>query len=155
MTIEPLPDTRHTRRHLPQLIVAAEHLHAVDQLARELMPCAHLPILPPTGDSTASVDDLNVVVDQLESALRFMPGCTCRTGTSRQLLGAYQNVVRLWGNAYAESAFSACYPGRRARRNLPTHVERLRRHRFAFEQLAFAHRTAAEAFSALNLVVVL
>lgn len=142
MLTSPLADAKHARRCLPHLIAAAEHLRAVDQLARELMPCEHLPILPPTGDSPASIDDLNVAADQLESALAYTAGCTCRADASRQLVAAYKVIVKLWGQVYSEAAFRAKYCKRGARRTLPAHVERLRRHRAAFEQLAFTHRVA-------------
>lgn len=143
MILEPLPDTRHTRRNLPHLITAAEHLRAVDQLARQLMPCAHLPILPPTGQSVTSVDDLNVAVHHLASALRFTAECTCRHGTNRQLRAQYEMAVDLWGHAYTEAVYRSRYSRRLARHSLSQHAERLRRHRAAFEQLAFAHRTFA------------
>lgn len=153
MIIEPLPDTRHTRHNLPHLVAAAEHLRAVDHLARELMPCEHLPILPPTGASLTAVDDLNVAIDYLGSALRYTSGCTCRVGANRHLRSAYEIAVNLWDHAYAEAVFRAHHSGRRARRSLPRHVERLRRHRAAFEQLAHAHRAfAAEAAEADTLV---
>lgn len=146
MITEPLPDTRHTRRTLPHLITAAEHLRAVDQLARELMPCEHLPTLPPTGTSVTSVDDLNVAVHHLACALRFTAECTCRHGADRHLRAQYEIAVDLWGHAYTEAVFRSRYSQRRARRSLPQHAERLRRHRANFEQLAFAHRLyAAEA----------
>ncbi|HTJ71354.1 MAG TPA: hypothetical protein VL551_27685 [Actinospica sp.] len=148
--IDTLPDTRHTRRTLPHLITAAEHLRAVDQLARELMPCEHLPILPPTGQSVTSVDDLNVAVHHLASALRFTAECTCRHGANRQLRAQYEIAVDLWGHAYSEAVYRSRYSRRLARRSLPQHAERLRRHRAAFEQLAFAHRTfAADAVTDL------
>ncbi len=153
MITDPLPDTRHTRhtRHnLPHLITAAEHLRAVDQLARELMPCAHLPILPPTGQSVTSVDDLNVAVNHLGSALRFTAECTCRHGANRQLRAQYEIAVDLWGRAYTEAVYRSRYSRRLARRSLPQHAERLRRQRAAFEQLAFAHQTlAADAITDL------
>ena len=143
MITDPLPDTRHTRRNLPHLITAAEHLRAVDQLARELMPCPHLPILPPTGQSVTSVDDLAVAVSHLGSALRFTAECTCRHGANRQLRDQYEIAVDLWGRAYTEAVLRSIYSPRKARRSLPQHAERLRRHRAAFEQLAFAHRAFA------------
>ena len=144
MILEPLPDTRHTRRNLPHLIAAAGHLRVVDQLARELMPCEHLPIIPPTGESVTSVDDLNVAVHHLGSALRFTVGCTCRHGANSQLRSAYEIAVTLWDYAYAEAVFRAHHSGRRARRSLPQHTERLRRHRARFEQLADEHRAMLE-----------
>lgn len=143
MITEPLPDTRHTRRTLPYLITAAEHLRAVDQLARELMPCAHLPILPPTGTSVTSIDDLNVAVHHLSSALRFTAGCTCRHDADRHLRTHYEIAVDLWGHAYTEAVFRSRYSRRRARRSLPQHAERLRRYRDAFEQLAQYEREQA------------
>jgi hypothetical protein len=140
MILEPLPDTRHTRRNVPYLVAAAGHLRAVDLLARELMPCEHLPTMPPTGESAASVDDLNVAVHHLGSALRFTAGCTCRDGANRQLRSPSEIAVTLWDYAYAEAVFRAHYSGRRARCSLPQHTERLRRHRARFEQLADEHR---------------
>jgi len=146
MITDPLPDTCHTRRSLPHLITAAEHLRAVDQLARELMPCAHLPILPPTGESVTSVDDLNLAVHHLGSALRFTADCTCRRSADRELRAQYEIAVELWGHAYTEAVYRSRYSRRLARRSLPQHAERLRRHRARFEQLAFAHLLfAAEA----------
>ena len=150
MITDPLPDTRHTRRNLPHLLTAAEHLHAVDQLARELMPCEHLPILPPTGQSVNSVDDLNVVAQHLGSALRFIADCTCRRDADPQLRAQYEIAVELFGRAYAEAVFRSRYSRRRARRSLPQHAERLRRHRVRFEQLAGDRRSMLELAEVWN-----
>ncbi|HTJ68178.1 MAG TPA: hypothetical protein VL551_11665 [Actinospica sp.] len=157
MILEPLPDTRRARRTLPHLLTAAEHLRVIDQLARELMPCGHLPILPPTGQSATSVDDLNVAVHYLGTALRFTAGCTCRLDANRQLRTAHEIAVDLWGHTYTEAIFRVRYSRRRARRSLARHAERLRRHRASFELLAFAYRAAvAETPDPLNgLLVVL
>lgn len=144
MILEPLSDTRRTRRNLPLLVAAAEHLRAVDQLARELMPCTHLPILPPTGASAASVDDFNVAVDHLGSAIRFTPGCSCRDEADRQLRVHYEIAVKLWDQTYADAVFRARYSHRWARRCLLAHVGRLHRYRSAFEQLAHHHRERVE-----------
>lgn len=147
MILEPLPDTRRTRRDLPHLIAAAEHLRAVDLLARELMPCEHLPLLPPTGDSLISLDDLHVAADHLGAAVTYAARCQCRTGAPRQLRTAHEITFTLWDRTYNEAVFRLSR--RRDRRRIPSHVERLRRHRASFEQIAFAHRTAtAEALGA-------
>lgn len=144
MITEPLPDTRRTRRNLPHLVAAAEHLRAVDQLARELMPCPHLPSLPPANASAASVDDFNVAVDHLGSAIRFTPDCTCRHEADRQLRAHYEIAVKLWDHTYADAVFRARYSHRRARRCLLGHVGRLHRYCAAFEQLARDYRTRVE-----------
>jgi hypothetical protein len=152
MILEPLPDTRRTRRNLPHLIAAAEHLRAVDQLARELMPCEHLPLLPPTGESLVSLDDLHVAADHLGAAVTYASRCQCRTGAPQQLRTAHEIAFTLWDRTYNEAVFQ--YSRRRDRRRIPRHVERLRRHRAAFEQLAFAHQAGASAaFDALTQLV--
>ncbi|GAA2046544.1 hypothetical protein GCM10009839_58710 [Catenulispora yoronensis] len=143
MIIEPLPDTRRTRRNLSHLVAAAEHLRAVDQLARELMPCPHLPTLPPTGASATSVDDFNVAVDHLGSVIRFTPDCSCRHGADRELRAHYEIAVKLWDHTYADAIFRARCSHRRARRRLLAHVGRLHRYRAAFERLAHHHRELA------------
>lgn len=144
MILDPLPDTRHTRANLPHLIAVAEHLRAVDQLAREVMPCEHLPILPPTGESPTALDDFNVMADHLGKAVRYHFRCTCRVGADPQLLAAHELAYTLWDHAYAETLFRATYRTRRAQRRMPLHVERLRRHRARFEQLAREHRATVE-----------
>lgn len=154
MILDPLPDTRHTRANLPHLIAAAEHLRAVDQLAGDVMPCEHLPLLPPTGDTTTALDDFNVVADHIGKAVHFGSRCTCRLGANPQLLAAHELAYTLWDHAYAETLFRANYRTRRTQRRMPLHVERLRRHRARFEQLVTAHRAAAStAFDALNRLV--
>lgn len=143
MILEPLPDIRRTQRNVPLLVAAAEHLRAVDQIARELMPCPHLPPLPPAGATVASVDDFNVAVDHLGSAIRFTSGCSCRHEADRQLRAHYEIAVKLWDHTYADAVFRARYRRRRARRCLLGHVGRLHRYRAAFEQLAQQQRELA------------
>ncbi|HEV2634542.1 MAG TPA: hypothetical protein VGX23_05315 [Actinocrinis sp.] len=134
MILEPLPDTRRTRRNLPHLVAAAEHLRAVDQVARELFPCDHLPLLLPTGRSQTSLDDLHVAADHLGTELKFTSRCQCRTGAPRQLRAAHEIAFTLWDRTYNEAVFQ--YSWRRDRRRLARHTERLRRHRANFEYLA-------------------
>lgn len=155
MILDPLPDTKHTRRNLPHLIAVAEHLRAIDQLAREVMPCEHLPILPPTGDTPSALDDFNVMADHIGRAVRLRIGCTCRTTANPQLLAAHELAFTLWDHAYAETLFRANYRTRRTQRRMPLHVERLRRHRANFEQVVAAHRAGANAaLDALSRLVV-
>lgn len=152
MILEPLPDTRRTRRNLPHLIAAAEHLRAVDQLAHELMPCAHLPLLPPTGDSLISLDDLHVAADHLGTEVKFTSRCQCRTDAPRQLRTAHEIAFTLWDRAYNETVFQ--FSRRRDRDRVAQHVERLRRHRTTFEQTAFAYQAGVSAaFDTLAQVV--
>jgi hypothetical protein len=152
--LDPLPDTKHTRRNLPHLIAVAEHLRAVDKLAREVMPCEHLPILPPTGETATALDDFNVLADHIGKAVRYSSRCTCRLGATAQLLAAHELAYTLWDHAYAETLFRANYRTRRTQRRMPLHVERLRRHRANFEQLVTAHQAGANtAFDALNRLV--
>jgi hypothetical protein len=149
MILEPLPDTRRTRRDLPHLVAAAEHLRAVDLLARELMPCEHLPLLPPTGDSLISLDDLHVAADHLCAAVTYASRCQCRTSAPQQLRTAHEIAFTLWDRTYNEAVFQFSRRGDRHR--IPNHVERLRRHRAAFEQLAFAHQAGVcAAFDTLT-----
>jgi hypothetical protein len=142
--LDPLPDTKRTRANLPHLIAAAEHLRAVDQLAREVMPCEHLPMLPPTGKTATALDDFNVMADHLGKAVRYNSRCTCRAGADPQLLAAHELAYTLWDHAYAETVFRATYRTRRAQRRMPLHVERLRRHRARFEHAARDHRASLE-----------
>lgn len=152
MILEPLPDTRRTRRNLPHLIAAAEHLRAVDQLARELMPCAHLPLLPPTGDSLSSLDDLHVAADHLGTEIKFTSRCQCRTDAPQQLRAAHEIAFTLWDRAYNEAVFP--FSRHRDRHHVAKHVERLRRHRATFEQTAFAYQAGAcAAFDTLMRLV--
>ncbi|HEV2347021.1 MAG TPA: hypothetical protein VGS97_23165 [Actinocrinis sp.] len=154
MILDPLPDTKHTRHNLPDLIAVAGHLRAVDQLARDVMPCEHLPILPPTGETPTALDDFNAMADYIAKAVRYSSRCTCRLGANPQLLAAHELAYTLWEHAYAETLFRANYRTRRTQRRMPLHVERLRRHRATFEQLVTAHQAGASAaFDALNRLV--
>jgi len=149
MILDPLPDTRRARRVLPPLIAAAEHLRAVDHLARELMPCDHLPLLPPAGVTPDALDDLNIMADHLAMVLR-VPRCSCRATANRQLVAGHQLAYTLWDRAYTEATYYTAYRNRETRRRLPAHVERLRRHRASFEQLVTAYRTlTADALETL------
>lgn len=145
MILDPLPDTKHTRSNLPHLIAVAEHLRAVDELARDVMPCEHLPILPPTGETPAALDDFNVMADHIGKAVRYGSHCACRLGANPQLLAAHELAYTLWDHAYAETLLRANYRTRRTRRRMPLHVERLRRRRASFEQLVTAHQAGAAA----------
>lgn len=154
MILDPLPDTKHTRSNLPHLLAVAEHLRAVDQLAREVLPCEHLPILPPTGETATALDDFNVMADHIGKAVRYTFRCTCRVDANPQLLAAHELAFTLWDHAYAETLFRANYRTRRTQRRMPLHVERLRRHRANFEQLVTAHQAGASAaFGALSRLI--
>jgi hypothetical protein len=142
MILEPLPDTRRTRRNLPHLIAAAEHLRAVDLLARELVPCDHLTLLPPTGDSPTSLDDLHVAADHLGTEVKFTSRCQCRTSVPLPLRAAHEIAFTLWDRTYNEAVFQ--YSRRHDRRRVARHVERLGRHRAKFEQLAREYRERVE-----------
>lgn len=154
MFLDPLPDTKHTRRNLPYLIAAAEHLRAIDQLAREVIPCPHLPNLPPSGETLAAIDDFNVMADQVGKDVRYRSACGCHVAAHPRLLASRELAFTLWSSAYTETLFRANYRTHRSRRSMPLHVERLRRHRATFEQLVTGYRAgASEALAAHNHLV--
>lgn len=144
MILDPLPDTKYTRTNLPHLIAAAEHLRAIDQLARDVLSCEHLPILPPVGGTPTALDDFNIVADHIGKAMRYPSACTCRVGVNPHLLAAHELAYTLWDHAYAETLFRANRRTRRAHRRMPLHVDRLRRHGRRFEELARNHRFMVE-----------
>lgn len=104
------------------------------------MPCEHLPLLPPIGDSLTALDDLHVAADHLGTEVRFALRCQCRAAAPRQLRTAHEIAFTLWDRTYNEAVFQASRLRRRGR--VAQHTERLRRHRATFEQLTFAHRAA-------------
>lgn len=116
------------------------------------MPCAHLPLLPPTGESLISLDDLHVAADHLGAEVKFTSRCRCRTDVPQQLRAAHEIAFTLWDRAYNEAVFR--FSRRRDRHRVAQHVERLRRHRATFEQTAFAYQSGMiAAFDTLTQLV--